>query len=204
MLLLSGVCAAQSDVPAIGTDLSISDLDVERASQGQLLLAPRELNVLRETLATEQLDRAVLNRLMQEIGTEPETTRTRLALNESQLQEVFITISNARGFINGSEMANVRAMCSAWESSQAQGDTRIAEALQAYVEREKLTQNFIARYYAVVLADIESQLDEESLSLFRAYMEDRRRRLANAGMSSWGSPAHNIRSGAASIEFHCR
>ncbi len=73
---------------------------------------PRELKVIAPTLAQQELDRAVLNRLMQEIASSPELTQRRLGVNENQLQNIFITLSNARGFINDSEMANIRAMLS--------------------------------------------------------------------------------------------
>jgi hypothetical protein len=141
---------------------------------------------------------------MQEINSEPADTKARIGINDNQLQELFITISNARGFVNGSEMANVRAMCAVWNESTTQGESRIAEAIAAYKTREQLTQTFIAKYYSVVLFDIEAILDEESLPLFRDYMNDRRRRLANAGMTSWGSPVQNIRAGTGTIDFHCR
>ena len=87
--------------------------------------------MLSETLSAEQLDRAVLNRLMQEISTQPASTKTRIGINDSQLQELFVIISNARGFINGSEIANVRAMCAAWNESAASDDARITEAIVA-------------------------------------------------------------------------
>ena len=159
--------------------------------------------MLSETLSAEQLDRAVLNRLMQEISTQPASTKTRIGINDSQLQELFVIISNAHGFINGSEIANVRAMCAAWDESAASNNARITEAIVAYKAREQLTQTFIAKYYGVVLFDVEAILDERSLPLFRAYMNDRRR-LANAGMTSWGSPVQNISAGTDTIKFHCR
>jgi hypothetical protein len=198
-LLLAGACLAQSDSQSI-----VSEVDLTRAKQEYRTSKPRELTVLTQTLSTEQIDRAVLNRLMQEINSEPANTKSRIEINDSQLQELFITLSNARGFINGSEMANVRAMCAVWDESTMQGESRIAAAIAAYKTREQLTQTFIAKYYSVVLFDIEAILDEQSLPLFRAYMNDRRRRLANAGMTSWGSPVQNIRAGTDTIDFHCR
>lgn len=198
-LLLAGTCLAQSDSQSV-----VTEVDLNRAKQEYRNPKPRELTVLSQTLSAEQIDRAVLNRLMQEINAEPANIKARIGINDSQLQELFITLSNARGFINGSEMANVRAMCAAWDESTASGEARIAEAIAAYKTREQLTQTFIAKYYRVVLIDIEAFLDEESLPLFRAYMNDRRRRLANAGMTSWGSPVQNISAGTATIDFHCR
>jgi len=198
-LLLAGTCLAQS-----ASQSGVTEVDLNRAKQEYRSPQPRELTVLTQTLSAEQLDRAVLNRLMQEINTEPANTKVRIGLNDSQLQELFITLSNARGFINGSEMANVRAMCAAWDESATRGEARIAEAIAAYTARELLTQTFIAKYYSVVLFDIEALLNEKSLRLFHAYMNDRRRRLANAGMTSWGSPVQNISAGTATIDFHCR
>ena len=198
-LLLAGTCLAQSDPQSV-----VTEVDLNKAKQESRISKPRELTVLTQTLSAEQIDRAVLNRLMQEINSEPAETKGRIGINDNQLQELFITISNARGFINGSEMANVRAMCAVWNESTTQGESRIAEAIAAYKTREQLTQTFIAKYYSVVLFDLEAILDEESLPLFRDYMNDRRRRLANAGMSSWGSPVQNISAGTDTIEFHCR
>ena len=198
-LLLAGTCLAQSDPQSV-----VTEVDLNRAKQESRIFKPRELTVLTQTLSAEQIDRAVLNRLMQEINSEPADTKARIGINDNQLQELFITISNARGFINGSEMANVRAMCAVWNESTTQGESRIAEAIAAYKAREQLTQTFIAKYYSVVLFDLEAILDEESLPLFRDYMNDRRRRLANAGMTSWGSPVQNISAGTDTINFHCR
>jgi len=204
LTLLASRVLAQSDSLPIDTVADLAKFDTGSAQQKYRNPKPRELTVLTETLSPEQIDRAVLNRLMQEISTDPASTKIRIGLNDSQLQEIFVTLSNARGFINGSEMANVRAMCAAWDESSSSGEARIAEAISAYKDREQLTQTFIAKYYGVVLFDIETFLSKESLPLFRAYMNDRRRRLANAGMTSWGSPVQNIRAGTDTIDFHCR
>ena len=202
--LFSTSSLAQTNSIASQNDSDIEDLDRSKVIDAYRNSQPRELTVLAETLAAEEIDRAVLNRLMQEISTDPEGTQARIGINTVQLQEIFITISNARGFINGSESQNVQAMCSAWESSAAMGEERIAQALAAYTAREQLTKTFIAKYYSVVLHDIESLLDETSLSRFNAYMDDRRRRLANAGIKSWGAPVQNISAGTDTINFHCR
>lgn len=164
----------------------------------------REVTVLTETLAEQEIDRAVLNRLLREISEESTNTKARLGLSDEQLEEMFIILSNARGFINGSEMQNVRAMCEAWDASTLTGEQRISEALDAYRAREQLTKNFIAKYYGVVLFDIEAVLDAQSLPRFRAYMDDRRRRMANAGATSFGALVQNIRAGTDTINFHCR
>ena len=207
LLLLNQLCSAslaQSGSLHLDTEADLLKLDTNRVKQEYRKPKPRELTVLTQTLSAEQLDRAVLNRLMQEISTEPANTKTRIGINDSQLQELFVTISNARGFINGSEIANVRAMCAAWDESAASGDARITQALASYKAREQLTQTFIAKYYGAVLFEVEAFLDEKSLTLFHTYMNDRRRRLANAGMTSWGSPVQNIRAGTGTIDFHCR
>ncbi|MBL4581745.1 MAG: hypothetical protein JKY29_08005 [Gammaproteobacteria bacterium] len=198
-LLLVGTCLAQSDSQSV-----VTEVDLDLASQEYRNPPPRELTVLMQTLSSEQIDRAVLNRLMLEINSTPAIIKARIEINGSQLQELFITLSNASSFINDSEMANVREMCAAWDTSAATGEARIIAALAAYKAREQLTQSFIAKYYRIVLSDIESLLDEKSLPLFRAYMNDRRRRLANAGMTSWGSPVQNISAGTDTIDFHCR
>jgi len=192
--LFSANSLAQTNTVASQNDPAPEILDKNKAIETYRSSKPRDLTVLVETLAAEEIDRAVLNRLMQEISSEPENTQARIGLNADQLQEIFITISNARGFINGSELQNVQAM----------GEERIVEALAAYKAREQLTKRFIAKYYRVVLHDIESLLDETSLSRFNAYMTDRRRRLANAGIRSGGAPVQNISAGTDTIAFHCR
>ena len=165
---------------------------------------PRELNVLVPTIAPEEIDRAVLNRLMQEIADRPAQTKTELSINNSQLQDIFITISNARSFINNSEMANVRAMCNAWNNSELEGNPRYEEALDAYKWRAQFTKDFIAKYYRIVLMDIEAVLSGPSQVRFTAYMEDRRRRMATSGVMTWGAVVENITSGKEAVDFHCR
>lgn len=165
---------------------------------------PRELNVLAPTIAVEEIDRAVVNKLMQEISNDPETTKTRLAASDAQLEDIFIIISNARSFINNSEMANVRAMCNAWNRSELEDDSRIEEALNAYKRREQFTKDFIAKYYRIVLMDIEAVLQGPSLVRFSSYMEDRRRRMASSGAITWGAVVENVTSGREAVHFHCR
>jgi len=164
----------------------------------------RELSVLAPTIAPEEIDRAVLNRLMQEIARDPDTSRARLEVSDAQLQDIFITLSNARSFINGSEMANIRAMCGAYNNSELDGDWRIQQALDAYKARAKFTTDFISRYYGILLSEIQASLSELSRTKFDAYMEDRRRRMANAGIVSLGAVVENISSGTETVQFHCR
>lgn len=168
------------------------------------LRATRDLRVLSPTLAPEQIDRAVLNRLMQEILDNPNATAHALQLDQAQLRDVLTLLSNAHGFINDNELANVQAMCATWDKSALSGDARITEALAAYDRRAQFTKDFIARYYNVVLANIEAGLDAKSLQIFQAYMVDRRRRMASAGAISGSAVSANARSGAESIQFHCR
>ena len=165
---------------------------------------PRELNVLAPTIAVEEIDRAVVNKLMQEISNDPETTKTRLAASDAQLEDILIIISNARSFINNSEMANVRAMCNAWNRSELEDDSRIEEALNAYKRRAQFTKDFIAKYYQIVLMDIEAVLQGPSLVRFSSYMEDRRRRMASSGAITWGAVVENVTSGREAVHFHCR
>ena len=119
--------------------------------------------MLAPTIAIEEIDRAVVNKLMQEISNDPEITKTRLAASDAQLEDILIIISNARSFINNSEMANVRAMCNAWNRSELEDDSRIEEALNAYKRRAQFTKDFIAKYYQIVLMDIEAVLQGPSL-----------------------------------------
>jgi hypothetical protein len=178
----------------------IRNLNTSESEQEQ----PRELNVLAPTIAVEEIDRAVVNKLMQEISNDPETTKTRLAASDAQLEDIFIIISNARSFINNSEMANVRAMCNAWNRSELEDDSRIEEALNAYKRREQFTKDFIAKYYRIVLMDIEAVLQGPSLVRFSSYMEDRRRRMASSGAITWGAVVENVTSGREAVHFHCR
>jgi hypothetical protein len=178
----------------------IRNLNTSESEQEQ----PRELNVLAPTIAVEEIDRAVVNKLMQEISNDPETTKTRLAASDAQLEDILIIISNARSFINNSEMANVRAMCNAWNRSELEGDTRIEEALNAYKRRAQFTKDFIAKYYRIVLMDIEAVLQGPSLVRFASYMEDRRRRMASSGAITWGAVVENVTSGREAVHFHCR
>ena len=166
--------------------------------------SPRELSVLAPTIAAEEIDRAVLNRLIKEITNEPETTKTRLGISDTTMKDILITLSNARSFINNNEMANVRAMCDAWNKSNLIEDDRIEQALNAYKQRDQFTKNFIAKYYRVVLFDIQSILNETEKKKFELYMNDRRRRMATSGTSSWGSVVENVSSGRDTVNFHCR
>ena len=178
----------------------IRNLNTSESEQEQ----PRELNVLAPTIAVEEIDRAVVNKLMQEISNDPETTKTRLAASDAQLEDILIIISNARSFINNSEMANVRAMCDAWNRSELEDDSRIEEALNAYKRRAQFTKDFIAKYYQIVLMDIEAVLQGPSLVRFSSYMEDRRRRMASSGAITWGAVVENVTSGREAVHFHCR
>jgi len=164
----------------------------------------RQLRVLAPTLAAEQIDRAVLNRLLQEITDEPDTTAARIGVETTQLKDIFIILSNAHGFINDNDMANVRAMCKAWEASALDGTARVEEALDAYARRAQFTKDFIAKYYNIVLADIEAELNGTAITLFQTYMDDRRRRMANAGTAVTGAVVQNSRSGAETIRYQCR
>ena len=160
--------------------------------------------MLAPTIAIEEIDRAVVNKLMQEISNDPEITKTRLAASDAQLEDILIIISNARSFINNSEMANVRAMCNAWNRSELEDDSRIEEALNAYKRRAQFTKDFIAKYYRIVLMDIEAVLQGPSLVRFSSYMEDRRRRMASSGAITWGAVVENVTSGREAVHFHCR
>ena len=188
----------QTDI-ADGLDLS-TRLDDVRLSGGD----QRELTVLAPTLAVEEIDRAVLNKLMQEIANDPVTTKNRLGVSEEIVEDIFVTISNAKGFINDNEHANVQAMCNAWDNSTKKGDDRVSEALDAYKNRDQFTKTFVAKYYRLVLFDIESLLPTSAKVKFGVYMDDRRRRMATSGTRSWGSVVENVKSGREVVNFHCR
>ena len=200
-LIIEGAFAQgplQSNIPG---ELNISSrVEEVKRYDGEL----RELKILAPTLAPEEIDRAVLNKLMQEIADSPKITEERLGVSSDQIDDMFITISNAKSFINNNEMANVRAMCSAWDSSNFRGDKRTQEAIDAYKSRDQFTKNFIAKYYRLVLFDIESLLHPSEQEKFNAYMNDRRRRMATSGARSWGSVVENVNSGRDAVNFHCR
>ena len=201
MLITGGVFAQEPQQPKILGELNILSL-VEEAKEyhGEV----KDLKVLAPTLAPEEIDRAVLNKLMQEIADSPKITEERLGVSSDQIDDIFITISNAKSFINNNEMANVRAMCNAWNSSNFRDEKRTQEAIDAYKIRDQFTKNFIAKYYRLVLFDIESLLQPSEQERFNAYMNDRRRRMATSGTRSWGSVVENIKSGRDAVNFHCR
>jgi hypothetical protein len=195
-LLLSSLVCAQEQIRDKGIDLSSTKAAVRKQ-------AGRELKVLAPTLTAEQIDPAVLNRLLQEIARDPETLKARLAVSDSKLQDIFITLSNARTFINTNEMASIRAMCQAWNRSTQSGEGRINEALNAYEKRDGFTKRFIANFYEIALSDIQYGLSEQALLSFNHYMDDRRRRMASAGTVTTGIATQNARSGAEAVTFHC-
>jgi hypothetical protein len=127
-----------------------------------------------------------------------------LGFSSETLQDVFISISNARNFINDNEMANLRAMCGAWERSSLEGDARIEEALEVYKKRRQLTLSFIQKFYRLVVADIESILIEPEQLRFRRHMDDRRRRMASAGNVYSRAIFQNVRYGVELINLHYR
>jgi len=195
-LLLSSFALAQGQIGDNGIDLNSTKETIGQQTG-------RELKVLAPTLTAEEIDPAVLNRLLQEIAREPETIKTRFAVNDSKLQDIFIALSNARAFINTNEIANIRVMCQSWERSTLSGENRINEALNAYKNRDGFTKRFIANFYGIVLSDIQYGLSEQALLSFNNYMNDRRRRMASAGTVTTGIATQNARSGAEAVTFHC-
>ena len=201
VLITEGVFAQEPLQPNILGELNISSrVEEVKEYHGEV----KDLKILAPTLAPEEIDRAVLNKLMQEIVDNPKITEERLGVSSEQIDDIFITISNAKSFINNNEMANVRAMCNAWNSSNFRDDKRTQEAIDAYKTRDQFTKNFIAKYYRLVLFDIESLLHASEQEKFNAYMDDRRRRMATSGARSWGSVVENVNSGRDAVNFHCR
>jgi len=202
IVLITGDVFAQEPLqPNILGELNLSSrVEEVKEYHGEV----RDLKILAPTLAPEEIDRAVLNKLMQEIADNPKITEERLGVSSEQIDDIFITISNAKSFINNNEMANVRAMCNAWNSSNFRDDKRTQEAIDAYKTRDQFTKNFVAKYYRLVLFDIESLLQPSEQERFNAYMNDRRRRMATSGARSWGSVVENIKSGRDAVNFHCR
>lgn len=163
----------------------------------------RELTVISPTLTPEEIDPAVLNRLLHEINREPETVKARLGIDDDTMAELFVALTNARSFINTNEMANIRAMCQTWDSSDLIGDDRINQALGAYERRAGFTRRYIGKYYKSVLSELKYGLLPAARLSFEKYMDDRRRRMASAGNVTTGIPTQNARSGAEAVEFHC-
>ena len=155
-------------------------------------------------LEPEEIDRAVLNRLMQEIASAPQRTASITGLGAETLEKVFISLSNARNFINIDDMQNVKAMCDTWNHSHFQGDARIREALKAHAERRQNTLTFIEGFYRNVLTEIESLLSAAEKPRFTHYVNDRRRRMADAGISSRNINPDDLIRGAEAIHFYCR
>ena len=155
-------------------------------------------------LEPEEIDRAVLNRLMQEIASAPRRTASITGLKEETLKKISITLSNARNFINVDEMRNVKAMCGTWNRSELQGGARIREALLAHAERRQRTLTFVEGFYRNVLTEIENLLSAAEKPRFAHYMDDRRRRMADAGISSRNMDPDDLARGAEAIDFYCR
>ena len=155
-------------------------------------------------LEPEEIDRAVLNRLMQEIASAPRRTSSITGLKEETLQKIFISLSNARSFINVDEMRSVKAMCDTWNHSDFQASARIREALEAHAERRQHTLTFVEGFYRNVLTEIESLLNAAEKPRFAHYMDDRRRRMADAGISSRNMDPDDMDRGAEAIHFYCR
>ena len=155
-------------------------------------------------LEPEEINRAVLNRLMQEIASAPRRTASITGLREETLRKILISLSNARNFINVDEMRNVKAMCDTWNYSESQGSARIREALEAHAERRQHTLTFVEGFYSNVLTEIESLLSAAEKPHFAHYMDDRRRRMTDAGISSRNINPDDLAHGAEAIHFYCR
>ena len=158
----------------------------------------------RPGLEPEEIDRAVLNRLMQEIASAPRRTASITGLKEETLRKILISLSNAKNFINVDEMRNVKAMCDSWNYSEFQGSARIKEALEAHSERRQHTLTFVEGFYRNVLTEIESLLSAAEKPRFANYMDDRRRRMSDAGISSRNMDPDDLAGGAEAIHFYCR
>lgn len=166
-----------------------------------------ELTILAPTISPEELDRIVLNRLLLDISRDPQGLQETFGIDAELLKEMEISLSNAAGFINDNDMANIRAMCQAWDQSANSAGTeeeRIVIALDAYKARRQFTRDFIARFYRVVVLEIEAILPEPAVHRFNSYLDDRRRRLANAGNVVPGAIVENISGGRDTVDFHCR
>ncbi len=179
-----------------------NSLDIDSAINS--VAGENELTVLASTLPPELLDQAVLSRLMEEITRAPEQVEARFNIDSHQLQDMFVVLSNAHSFINNNEMAAVRAMCRAYGNAQGSETERVHQGLDAYKRRAQFTRDFIARYYRVVVADVEANLPPHAVPAFNNYMDDRRARMANAGLVTASAVVENISSGRETIDFHCR
>jgi len=163
-----------------------------------------EYSIGQTNLAQEEIDRAVLNRLMQEIAQAPQRTASITGIEEESLAEIFVSLSNAKNFINIDEIRNIRAMCETWANSNFQGEARVRESLNAYAARRQLTLNFVESFYQKVFDEIKRTLSATERSRFNHYMNDRRRRMADAVTSSQGLNFYDVRGGAGTINLYCR
>ncbi|MEC8409528.1 MAG: hypothetical protein VXZ31_06820, partial [Pseudomonadota bacterium] len=91
-----------------------------------------------------------------------------------------------------------------WKNSEFQGSARIREALEAHAERRQHTLTFVEGFYRNVLNEIESLLSAAEKPRFTYYMNDRRRRMADAGISSRNMNPDDLVGGAEAIHFYCR
>jgi hypothetical protein len=180
-----------------------SVIDAQTIINSARLPASRELTVLAPTLSPAEIDQAVLNRLMQEIAKTPDTVINELRIDNKKLQDIFVSLSNARNFINTNEISSIRTMCNTFKKSKASGEQKIAEALAAYELRSSYTKRFIASFYHRLIWEIEAGLSPQALVSFKSYMDDRRRRMATAGNATTGIPTQNVKSGREAVEFHC-
>jgi hypothetical protein len=202
VILSSSLCFL---CPTVGAQEDNIDgvIDTNAAIKSARESDPRQLTVLAPTLSAAEIDQAILNRLMQEIAKTPSQVMGELRLDETKLQDLFISLSNARSFINTNEIASIRSMCNSFNNSELNGDDRIAESLAAYERRSGYTKRFIASFYKTLISDIEHGLSPQSLVSFQDYMDDRRRRMATAGNVTLGIPTDNVNSGREAVEFHC-
>ena len=204
IVLICGLGGTLCATHIAAQDVQQSDLPDYQPLQDD---SANELTVIAPTIAPEELDRVVLNRLLLEISRDPQRTQEILGVDSHLLNEIQISLSNAASFINDNNMANIRAMCRAWDQSARDNlseNERIELALDAYKQRRQFTRDFIARFYRVVILEIEAFLPTPAESRFRSYLDDRRRRMANAGNVVPGAVVENVSSGAETVKFHCR
>ena len=202
MLITGGVFAQEPLQPNILGELDLSSrVEEVKEYHGEV----RDLKILAPTIAPEEIDRAVLNKLMQEIADNPKITA------EESLESLQNKLTI---FLSQYPMPKVSLTIMRWltlEQCAMLGTAQILamirehkKRLDAYKTRDQFTKNFIAKYYRLVLFDIESLLHPSEQEKFNAYMNDRRRRMATSGTRSWGSVVENIKSGRDAVNFHCR
>jgi len=151
----------------------------------------------------DDIKRAVLIRLMTDIQTNPQRVNAESGLNNAELDEIFVLLSNARHFVNDNVIANTRKMCASWKRSHLQDQARVEAAVEAYNASVKQNKLYINRHYRMVLLQIENYINETSWRSLNAYLNDRNTRLSRDRSLSASLELHISQENAESLHARC-